>query len=168
MLIFRDTSGSYVAKVADFGYSIRTTGENDLVKLPHSRLWNAPEWHDRGFRSSEAKKSDAYSFGLLCLWFLFREIFSRILDTPEYECGNENDDVPFIELREGLLIRKFLLESKAEGMLHTLAHRLMTVAGLDNEYKNRLDQFFKLTLECDPAKRCSDFVELGRLLERDK
>src|SRR5438034_3833483 len=73
VLVFIDDSGGYTAKVVDFGYSTLAAGDDDLIMMPKSRPWNAPEHHHRGFKLSQAMAMDAYSFGLLCLWLLFNE-----------------------------------------------------------------------------------------------
>lgn len=70
VLIFETSSGGYLAKVADFGYSTQYTEMNNLVNMPRSELWHAPEWHHRGFIPAQAMKMDAYSFGTLVPWVL--------------------------------------------------------------------------------------------------
>ena len=81
VLVFKDAiTRKIIVKVADFGYSTLTVGESGKVFLPKSRPWNAPEHHFRNFKVHEAKNMDVYSFGMLCLWFLFR---SRLQDIPQ-------------------------------------------------------------------------------------
>src|SRR5438046_9225474 len=92
ILIFKDDSGNYVAKVADFGYSTQFVNDEELVKMPKSWPWNAPEHHHRGFKPSQARKMDAYSFGILCLWLMFKEkIFEVSANSrnafEERDCG---------------------------------------------------------------------------------
>ncbi|KAH8592616.1 kinase-like domain-containing protein, partial [Bisporella sp. PMI_857] len=71
VLVFEKKDGSYVPKVADFGFSTRFRAEDDLIYIPESIPWNAPERTHRAFTPSSAVKMDIYSFGLLCLWILF-------------------------------------------------------------------------------------------------
>ena len=81
VLVFKDAiTKEITVKVTDFGYSTLTVGESGKVILPKSRPWNAPEHHFREFKVQEAKKTDVYSFGMLCLWFLFG---NRLSDIPQ-------------------------------------------------------------------------------------
>jgi serine/threonine protein kinase len=70
VLVFKDVTGKTTIKVADFGYST-LAGEVEQVLLPKSRPWNAPEHYFGEFEVTDAKKTDVYSFGILCLWVLF-------------------------------------------------------------------------------------------------
>ena len=82
VLVFKDAiTRKITVKVADFGYSTLTVGESGMVFLPKSRPWNAPEHHFGGFIAQEAKKTDVYSFGMLCLWLLFGTAY-RIFRKP--------------------------------------------------------------------------------------
>ena len=71
VLVFSENDGAYVAKVTDFGYSTLFTTDSDLIKMPKSWPWTAPERHHREILPIQARKMDAYSFGMLCLWLLF-------------------------------------------------------------------------------------------------
>ena len=77
VFIFENKSGKPQPKLADFGFSCFGAKETDLVALPMTALWEAPEWHDRFFTISAAKKTDFYSTGLLFLWVLFNGQFSE-------------------------------------------------------------------------------------------
>ena len=81
VLVFKDATKKPTVKVADFGYSTLTAGESGKVFLPKSRPWNAPEHHLGEFNAQEAKKTDVYSFGMLCLWLLFGNRLSEIPQT---------------------------------------------------------------------------------------
>jgi len=74
VLVYMDSTGKTIVKVADFGYSTLATGEAGRVLLPKSRPWNAPEHHFGQFTVAEARKTDIYSFGMLCLWILFGSV----------------------------------------------------------------------------------------------
>ncbi|KAG8534312.1 uncharacterized protein KY384_001156 [Bacidia gigantensis] len=69
ILVRSDKAMGFRAEVCDFGYSCFGASES-LFRLPSSWPWTAPEWHNRGFRLSSAKKTDTYSLGLICLWLL--------------------------------------------------------------------------------------------------
>ena len=60
-LIFDDGLGGYTAKVADFGYSTQYTMPQDLIFMPRSWPWAAPEWHHRGFTPAQATKTPILS-----------------------------------------------------------------------------------------------------------
>jgi serine/threonine protein kinase len=72
ILIDRDSVGSFVAKVADFGYSsMYSIGE--LHALPRSRPWNAPEASSFEVSFQDAVSADIYSYAMVCLWILFQD-----------------------------------------------------------------------------------------------
>ncbi|KAL8840333.1 MAG: hypothetical protein Q9170_001348 [Blastenia crenularia] len=70
VLVFQTSTKIYTVKVADFGYSTVHATDKDLIQMPRSLHWTAPEWHHRGFSFEQAKKMDVYSLGLLVLWLL--------------------------------------------------------------------------------------------------
>lgn len=71
VLIFQNDHKQFVARVTDSGYSTWLGGAKDIVFMPRTPHWTAPEWHHRPITSASAVKMDIYSFGLFCLWFLF-------------------------------------------------------------------------------------------------
>ncbi|KAJ8104722.1 hypothetical protein ONZ43_g7714 [Nemania bipapillata] len=60
-----------VVKLSDFGFSARAS--NKLLELAGTYPWRAPEINslDRA-TPQQGKLTDLYSFGMLCLWILFR------------------------------------------------------------------------------------------------
>jgi len=143
VLISCDHSGSYTAKVTDFGYSTLVSSDDDLIMMPKSKPWHAPEWHHRGIKLSEAMKMDVYSFGMLCLWLLFKE-------NEGYPKGSEATT---------------LGELKSTDKLRDLAHDLvLKTEDLDDQKRRRLDKFFELSLAHEPKARTSDFKGLLQLL----
>jgi serine/threonine protein kinase len=128
--------------VSDFGYSTLAADES-LIYMPRTKPWNAPEWHHRGFKMSNAIKMDVYSFGMLCLWFLFKE-------TEGYPDQSDID------------------EAKLNDTLLALAQQLlMGTAGLNDKQQSNLSSFFNLTLVRDPNSRSKDFKQLLQLLDQD-
>src|SRR5271168_646304 len=84
VLVFRNDADSFSAKVADFGYSTRFSKDDERIRIPRSRPWNAPEVNgDRLFNPSEARRTDIYSFGILCVWFLFEDYFTGRTPLPQ-------------------------------------------------------------------------------------
>ena len=121
MLVFKDAiTGKTRVKVADFGYSTHTMGESGKVLLPKSRPWNAPEHHFGEFKVQEAKKTDVYSFGMLCLWILFGNRLSNFQQTTaDGVTGLISFDIPFFG-------RLTLLEClKYEDILEGIANHLL-------------------------------------------
>lgn len=141
ILIFEQDNGNYIAKVSDFGYSTLFATEEDLIFMPCSEPWTAPEYHHRGFRPSQAKKLDAYSFGMLGLWLLFYNTNLNTVRDFRHEVQKLDTDI----LDHALL----LLEKSQE---------------LEAENKAFLEEFFRATLEKNPEKRSSSFRQFGKLL----
>lgn len=140
-LIFDNTSRGYTAKVADFGYSTQYATPIDLIHMPRSPAWAAPEWHHRGFTSAQATKMDIYSFGMLVLWLL---CYSTLEDSDS----------------------KFISDLSAASGALALAHRVIQLAS-ENQEVDLID-FFDATLTSDVATRCSDFRYLQCLLDPEK
>jgi len=167
VLVFKDDTGKTTVKVADFGYSTLVAGENFVIGetpaagrksdgglaarvfLPKSRPWNAPEHHFGEFTAAEAKKADAYSFGMLCLWVLFGSV--RIADNDtEYTFDPPTGPHSSLE------------RLKYEGGVEDIAiESIKSIPGLDAECKICLKEFFSLTVALNPQKRASN---LGKLL----
>ena len=141
VLIFDDGEGRYIARVADFGYSTQWALPDDLVQMPRSRPWDAPEWHHRGFTPAQAMKMDAYSFGMVVLWLLG---YAALKDA---DCTFKGD-----------LHRA----AEAADLARQLSESVFQATKLD------LNQFFNATLTHDQTNRCSDFVHLQKLLYAEK
>lgn len=160
ILVF-ESQGKLVAKVADFGFSTKATGEG-LVRLPKSAPWHAPEHHPRHFSFAAAQKCDFFSFGMLCLWLFFYESLLSRCEGPRSP-GAQMDDCPSdlarfphdLEVLGSLKLKKGLL---------TFSHSM--VDSLENQQAFSLTQFFNLTLATDPKQRADDLVELLGLLSQ--
>lgn len=123
--------------MADFGYSTQWALPNDLIQMPRSRPWDAPEWHHRGFTPAQAMKIDSFSFGMVVLWLLGY-------------AGLEDPDETFK--------RDLHTASEAADLSRALAESISEAHGLD------LRRFFDSTLAHDETARCSDFYYLQELL----
>jgi serine/threonine protein kinase len=164
ILVFRDDGGSLLAKVADFGYSCLGTRDNDVVRLPTSWPWVAPEWHQRGFYVQAAKKMDVYSFGMLCFWILFKEtLLGYSLDSTKG--GGGNAPITFT-VPHGYDIEQTKLENlKKEDGLMEIAHELISgTKSLSTEQQITLKTFFDSTLCRDQNAREADVGKLMSLL----
>ena len=168
MLIFKDPiTREITVKVADFGYSTLTAGESGKVLLPKSRPWNAPEHHFGEFEVQEAKTTDVYSFGMLCLWILFENRLSNFQHTTtDGVTGFISFDIPFFRSRPTLL-EHLKNEDRLEGVAN---HLLGSLPGLnvDSEYAIRLKDIFSLTLPHNPEKRTCNLERVIGLLSQKK
>ncbi|KAJ6260092.1 hypothetical protein Dda_4313 [Drechslerella dactyloides] len=95
----KDKEMAYTAQLGDFGYSTLSNSELENAKdvhLPISWPWNAPEvsnW-ESSFPTHEAKLTDVFSFGLLCLWLLFPGGLSEVgvdVERPSRDAGWKRD-----------------------------------------------------------------------------
>ena len=164
VLVFKDAiTRKITVKVTDFGYSTLTVGESGKVLLPKSRPWNAPEHHFGEFNAQEAKKTDVYSFGMLCLWLLFGDRLSDIPQTTaDGAAGLISFDVPSFLSGPTLLERL-----KYEGSLEHIADQLVeSVTSIDVEYRIHLKDIFSLTLQHNPGKRTCVLARIIGLLSQ--
>ena len=166
VLVFRDAiTRKITVKVADFGYSTLTMNKSEKVLLPKSRPWNAPEHHFGEFKVQEAKKTDVYSFGMLCLWILFGSrlgLSNFQQTTADGVNGPVSFDIPFFRSRPTLL-ECLKNEDRLEDITN---HLLESMPGLnvDSEYAIRLKEIFSLTLPHNPGKRTCNLERVVGLL----
>jgi serine/threonine protein kinase len=154
VLVFKDEAGTYVARVADFGYSTWFCDPNDVVSMPKSIPWNAPEHHHRGFSMPNAKKMDVYSFGALCFWLLFERpilTFSSPATSPTSE-------------RRERLMDLFMGHNHEDGLLNLALSLVAEEDWLNDDTSTRLINFFKASLSIDPEDRIDDVSKLVLLL----
>jgi len=130
-----------VAKVTDFGYSTLFSTDNHSITMPESGIWTAPERHHREILPREARKMDAYSFGMLCLWLLF---FNKETNRDR---NFEKD-----------------LEDSQKKVSDYASELLRASSNLDNREKNDMQKVFKSTIVKDSAERTANFDELLQLL----
>ena len=158
VLVFKGDDGSFTIKVADFGFSTWYDGDDNHIVLHETWPWYAPECRAYPeFTPAQAAKTDVFSFGMLCLWFMFEKYLSGVLPLPEaaqparssYTYKGENWSL------------QFLADLKKEDSLTQLASQLvMAEAGLDVESRQMLEQFFRGCLACDPKSRNVDIQYL--------
>lgn len=129
--------------------------------MPRSRIWHAPEWHDRAFSPEDAKRMDIFSFGMTCLWLLFG--VDRVLPS-----GGANQ--PSISFEGDCDPSKNYLEiwkdnSDKDELTEWAISAITTGAG---SKKNDLARLFGLTLAKSPQKRELNLDELLPLLDPSK
>lgn len=167
VLIFEEDS-RFLAKITDFGFSNCFQDDNELISMPKSEPWNAPEHHNSEFLPEQAKQMDVYSFGMLCFWLLFEAGSSFALPVPQ-DGIQEIDQFMSFEQGQPELSLLQLWKSNGDNELLELVHRLVRQdERFDSDIKNRLMQFFKLTLAFDPQLRSTGFREPLNLLMFDR
>lgn len=156
ILIFANKLGGYTAKVADFGYStVVLNAEKGRVQLPKSVPWNAPEvteW-ETTFTFADAKLTDIYSFAMLCLWILFKdlpqrgEVLAALRLNPK---AQENDDSHWLQ------------RLKEEQKLRDFAHnQIEATKELDQDQKLGLASFFRWALTDVSKERKMDSSKMA-------
>jgi serine/threonine protein kinase len=159
VLVFENNDGGYFPRVADFGFSTHFHTEDDLVYVPESVPWTAPERTHRAFTPASARKMDIYSFGMLCMWVLFG-------CSPDLEPPLSLTLLPgqFVDFNHPLheLNRLRYLQRGGENGLHDWAVWLATQRIEDPSVRDSITVFFRLSLPKDPLDRCDNF---GRLLD---
>ncbi|KAI0193441.1 kinase-like domain-containing protein [Astrocystis sublimbata] len=165
IIMFRRENGSFTPKVADFGYSSVDQGLEVPICLPESPPWYAPELHEYpNFTLLQASRADIFSYGMLCLWFIFERYFSG--DKPlaqasaafvlKYTDGDENSSINNLaELRRQI------------APLDLAEHLITATEGLDEPVRLTLQQFFHRALSSNPSERSIDISEVMSHLDED-
>ena len=156
VLVFRALDDdAYGIKLTDFGYSSYGY-DTDLVCVPRSLPWQAPEYSDRQMCLGDAMKMDVYSFGLLALWILFSD---REIPTSRGECSLQ---AAFVG--QDLHAGEALEQAKQDGtLLNSTLELVKSTRDLSSDMRRLLLAAFDFSLATDPAKRASDMGPLMRL-----
>ncbi|KAL8907095.1 MAG: hypothetical protein Q9171_006000 [Xanthocarpia ochracea] len=133
--------GCYVARVTDFGFSTLFQTENASIRMPRTKIWTAPEWQEREYLPIQAKKMDAYSFGMLCLWLLF------YTSSSSADCDFEKD-----------------MENTSTEVLDHALGLIESIAFPELQQRDNIRRLLCLTLPQHPTERTSDFSEILHLL----
>ena len=158
MLVFENGSGTYIAKVADFGFSTYFQVEQDLVKIPKSVPWNAPEHHGRHFYPQGAKAMDVYSFGMLCLWLLFGVESPKTMSLP-LRTVNDSQSFSF-EAQDWSQKEDLLLAWKRDRLLELAIQLVAEHGNFATKMRGNLTRFFQSSLCFDPQMRIVDWDRL--------
>lgn len=150
-----------VARVADFGFATCFQGHNELISMPKSEPWNAPEHHVRPVTSEQAKQMVIYSLGMLCLWLIFEAGSAIDLPIPPYTVLESGQFISFERCRsEDNLLQDW--KSNGNGLIEWVCWLVNEEGQFDSSRKRNLVQIFQLTLALDPKLRSK---ELERLLD---
>ncbi|KAI1353855.1 hypothetical protein F5Y01DRAFT_312448 [Xylaria sp. FL0043] len=172
-----------VPKLADFGFA--AFASNKYIKIVGTEIWRAPEITSRLTHTlKQARLSDAFSFGLLCLWVIFRqdllEGYAAQYQVPEKSSGWLESASRWLGLgprkRLDPDIHQIGLHNSPIASKNTAKTLAMELVGnvSDTVWKNRLTQLFKSTLEAQAEKRSqylkkdsmSEFEFITTLLEQ--
>jgi serine/threonine protein kinase len=154
VLVF-GSDGKYTAKVADYGFSsLKQSGD---VALAISRPWEAPELIECDcsplLNFTAAKRAEAYSFGLLCLWLLFNQ----------YQIENSEMTICNLFTSEGVHKLQTL---KAKGrILDLVLSALASSREISATSKDQLGNAFQSLLQVDPLHRNSKLEDFLLRLE---
>jgi serine/threonine protein kinase len=156
VLVFGESEDAIIAKVADFGFA--TIASNNNSRISTTPPWAAPEVGSRdGFTLEWAKKTDIYSFGMLCLWVLFKE---RLEEKMNAVAGKKYKGAPDIEILHRWNVADKLANT-AQG------NALQLVAELPSEnLKDLVGRIFRDTLSVNAADR-AEFSKISDYL-RDR
>ena len=145
--------------LADFGFSRVTPAADVHVNLARSQPWEAPEWSHVDISLSDAKAMEIYSFGLLCLWWFFRDsTLDRwgLESSSVHSAFSRQDEKAFKELQYRKRNTNDMLQL-AEDLVNQ--HRT-----LKPETKFCLRKLFALSLEYRCETRLRDICVLKNLL----
>lgn len=149
----QDMSGFFSARVADFGFATPYSADSSSrVVLFGTPLWRAPEmlcYPD--FTPAEAMRTDVFSFGMLCLWFMFDRYLSGTLPLPpsfqfEMETSQEYGN-------KHLSLRSLDKLKRAGNLLKAAISFVDADPDLSASSKHALQKFFIGCLETDPLLR---------------
>ena len=163
ILMFRDSTGEVVPRMADFGYStIVQNDDNETIKLPRSRPWDAPEHTFGPCNFVAASRMDIFSLGMVCLWLLCHQKAGEetlLLPVPDSNA---------IDISARFSWSRSIEQWKESDYLIRLAKSaVLSFENSTNNQQNRLDEFFTSALQITPADREHDVRQLLRIVEED-
>ncbi|KAI1198425.1 kinase-like protein [Nemania serpens] len=156
-----------MAKVIDFSFSFWHSDDKTRIPVPRSWPWYAPECDEYpDFTPIEARKTDVFSYGMLCLWLLTEPRLSN-----SQLCLGTTSNIAFY--RSGFQSVESALELiatlKNQRLLPELVNELLVEEiGIQAQSKLMLEKFFSTTLAYDPASRCSSIQEALRFLDMNE
>jgi serine/threonine protein kinase len=155
--MFGKSEDTIVAKVADFGFA--TVASRNKVDVAISTPWVAPEVgsRDDGHTLEQAKKTDVYSFGMLCLWLIFREKLEH-MESAIRKPGKKYEVASDIEILEKWNVADTSTNAVQHSALDFVKHLP------SNNLKPVVESLFRETLSLQPDKR-SDFTTIAHLLQ---
>ena len=148
ILIFDNQDGGQHAKLADLGFST-IFHDNQILKVSTNEPWAHPKYRGERLSFAAGKKMDAYSFGLICAWFLSH----GVLPNQAPEGGKDAGHLA--------LIRRFNLTYDLEGILHMLAE----ISDSTAELRSPIEKILRLTLVSDMNDIADNFEHILSLFD---
>ena len=151
VLVFEGNS-RIVAKVADFGFATCFQSHDDLIVMPKSEPWNAPEHHYRLHRPEQARQMDIYSFGMLCFWLIFGAGSSSSLQSLPPTYLERGQYFSFEQCQsKGNLLQDWKINGNK--LLEWIKWLIKEDQRLNSRLKDNLLRFFESTLPTNPKLR---------------
>lgn len=149
------------AKVADFGYSRAYLSSEDRLAVARTIPWCAPEIAERsdGYLSHEAKLTDVYSFGMLCLWMIFHNELAH-----HFGINQDMTDPNTTDTRDHHLCFTKINKLKEEDRLLRICRDLILQLPLQPGQKVSLTKVFESSLSRDPLHRTLEVRQIKALL----
>jgi hypothetical protein len=163
VLIFKDVSETYTAKVADLGYSTAHDGGDGMsIKMPTSWPWEPPEFDQSQWiwRPVQAERWDVFSLSMLWVWILFERSLTHSETLPlEILSWLGEDSATMADLH-------ILYALKMKGKLFSFAKLMLAnEPDLDGTGNNDLTEFLSLGLNPNPDQRDARKSRLSERLE---
>lgn len=158
-----------VVKLADFGFSALASGKS--LRLGGTEPWVAPEYDRSGrYTLRQAKLMDLYSYGLLCLWIIFRDrieelgseipthngsLISRLssIMSGRFRGMPDSSPIPSDPVRNFFAEHNVKDASRNKIRMHAL--KLVDEMG-ESGFKPALHRLFSTSLSYMPAERSFD------------
>ena len=112
-------------------------------------------------------KMDIFCLGLLCFWLVHKEQISCKSSTILDDFGSDICSESCEDSSKNYQLVN-LVNLKIGGNMIAFSNRATKLLDLSEKQKNRLVQFFDLTLASDPSKRDGDLEHLLSLLSMDR
>lgn len=144
VLIFREKSGEYCAKVIDFGNSAQYLDDGHKIEHFGSEAWAAPEYKSGARRNqSEGIEADLFSLGLLYFWLFFERYMLEKAPLPS--CLQKIGPNPVKHAEEWL--------EKMKDEIQDCAEEFLEAESLRTEQKRILGDIFRSSLSQKPEDR---------------
>jgi serine/threonine protein kinase len=161
-VLLMDFDGSIVPQVTDFGYSTAYTSSDSPIIHSRTVPWNAPEvgTDSKAYTPTDAIRTDTFSFGMFCLWVLFRE---QVAD----HFGLTQDFVDQCKPSESNISSSFrvMTNLKNQDQLRPFCQILVRSLQLEPSQRESLEQLFEATLSPQPSERADSFKLLCKCLD---
>lgn len=150
VLIFRERSGKFNAKVIDFGASAQYLDDDHKIELCGSEAWAAPEYGAGAQQNqSEAIEADLFSLGLLYFWLFFEPYMLGSKPVPSRLQGI---DCTPCEKAEAWL-------EKMKGDIRTCAEAFLEAEKMRTAQEQMLRVIFSSSLSDEPKNRKAEPFE---------